>query len=1104
MRSIISYFIKYPISADVLLILILIFGAIGGLSLRSTFFPETDTKLISVQLVFPGASPEEVEEGVILKIEDNLSGVSGIKRITSISQENIGNVVVEAKSGYDIDEILSDVKNSIDQINSFPIGLEPPVISKREALTNAINFAILGDLDLGTLKDFARIIEDDLLASENISKVELSGFPDEELVISVRENDLRRFNLTFDQVVRAVSTANIEISGGTIKGSSEEMLIRSRNKNYQAKGIEDFVLTTSIEGRKVLLSEVADVTDGWSETTNSVFVNGKQAIFINVSNTTDESLLLISEEVKEYIETFNEEHSSVKALIVNDGSIILQQRIDLLTKNGVVGFLLVILILAMFLQIRLAFWVAIAIPVSFMGMAMLAGLFGVSVNVLSLFGMILVIGILVDDGIVISENIYQHFEKGKGRFQAALDGTLEVLPAVSGAILTTVVAFASFLFIAGTTGDFFAEMAIVVILTLVFSLLEGTFILPAHVAHSKALDPENRPVMEEPEGGGPLRPIQKEPRNFFERIQAGLNRFMDGMKFYLYAPVLRFCMRHTVLGLFIPVAILIVTFSLIGGGFVKTTFFPTIEADVITATLKFPAGTPESVTSQGLDQMQAAVEAVNEAYKSKREDGRDVVLIITKNLGGGAGNGPVADAGSLASGGANTGSLLVNLLDSELREVPAQELIDAFREKTGTIFGADQLTYTIAGPFGDAVSISVRGDNLSELTQAVNELKEGMGEISELINIRDNNQIGLREINIQLKEKAYLLGLTPQFIISQIRQGFFGAEVQRLQRGKDEVKVWVRYTREDRSSIGKLENMRIRTTDGSSYPLKELVDFDFSRGIIAINHLDGDREIRISADFISSDVSGTDINATVENEVLPPILAKYPTVRYSLEGQVRESAETQASGMQVLPLSLMLIMVIIIITFRSWSQTIAVGLILPFGMIGVILGHWIFSRQISLFSYLGVFALIGVMVNDALVLVNAFNNLIKEGRPFKEAIYEASLSRFRPIFLTSLTTIAGLTPLIFEKSFQAQFLVPVAISIAFGLAIATLVILLTLPVLLILFNRYKAFIVWLWKGEWLEPSLVEPAKEGRQNHFWMWFVSSIGFISLFVLISKLF
>ncbi|MEZ4850960.1 MAG: efflux RND transporter permease subunit [Bacteroidia bacterium] len=1107
MKNIISYFIKYPISADVLVLLILVFGLLGVMSTRSTFFPETETELISVRTIFPGASPEEVEEGVIRKIEENLSGLTGVDRITSISQENGGSVVVEIKDGYDIDEILSDVKNAVDQINSFPSGLEPPVIAKQEFLTNAINFAISGDTDLKTLKTFARRIEADLLASDNISKVELSGFPDEEIAVSVRENDLRRFNLTFDQVVRAVQVANIEISGGTVKGDSEELLIRSRNKSYNAQGLEDLVVSTAPDGRKVLLTEVADIEDRWSEVANSVQINGKPGIFINVSNTTDENLLTISGEVKEYISNFNQENSIITATIVNDGAVTLQQRIDLLTSNGMLGFILVLVILAMFLQIRLAFWVALAIPISFMGMAMLAGIFGVSINMLSLFGMILVIGILVDDGIVISENIFRHYEMGKGRFEAALDGTMEVLPAVTGAILTTIAAFGSFLFVSGITGQFFGEMALVVILTLFFSLLEGAFVLPAHVAHSKALSPKKDKKAssdEELEPGGLFSSIGQAIANGFDRLQHALWDLMEWMKMKLYAPSLEFFMRHTILGLFIPTGILIICISLISGGFVQTTFFPSIEADFVTATIKFPAGTPEAITQKGLDQMEAAVWKVNEMYKAERPDGKDVITIVSKNLGaGGGGVRGVVDASSLASSGSNAGSLLINLLDSESRDIRALELAEAFRKETGVIEGADVVNFSISGPFGDAVSVSMRSNNLSELSLAVNELKDQMGEMADLRNIQDNNQIGLREININLKEKAYLLGLTPQFIMFQIRQGFFGAEVQRLQRGKDEVKVWVRYTKEDRSSIGKLENMRIRTADGSSYPLKELVDLDYSRGIIAISHLDGDREIRVTADLASVDVSGTEVNNQIAEELIPPILAKYPSVRFSLEGQVRSSAETQQSSQRVMPFAFLLILTIIIITFRSWSQTIAVGLTLPFGLIGVILGHLLLGKPISLLSLLGVFALIGVMVNDALVLVNAFNNLIKEGKPFKESIIEAALSRFRPIVLTSLTTIAGLLPLIFEKSFQAQLLIPVAISIAFGLMVATFNILINLPILLVMFNKYKLFLIWLWKGERWEPAMVEPAREDRKNQFWLWAFSSIGFVAFIVLLSRI-
>ncbi|MEM6804856.1 MAG: efflux RND transporter permease subunit, partial [Bacteroidota bacterium] len=766
----------------------------------------------------------------------------------------------------------------------------------------------------------------------------------------------------------------------------------------------------------------------------------------------------------------------------------------LLSENGIVGFILVLILLAMFLQIRLAFWVALAIPVSFLGMFTIAPLLGVSINIMSLFGMILVIGILVDDGIVISENIYRHFEMGKSRFQAAIDGTMEVLPAVTGAILTTIVAFMVFFYIDGTVGDFFSEISVVVILTLAFSLIEGALVLPAHVAHSKALTPKSEKEEEKTLIG-----------KWFQKLQQSLWNLMEKMKNNFYAPILRFFMKNTVLGIAIPIGLLMLSFSLFAGGFVKGTFFPNIESYFVTVSLKMPSGTPEDVTRAGLDQIENAVWKVNEYYKEQRADKKDVVLILSKNLGASSGAGTLApaDGSASATGGANSGSVLINLMKGEERGIKAIELVDAFRRETGTIFGAEQLVFSTATPFGDPVSISVRGSNLQELTSAVNELKSEMSKMPDLVDIRDNNQIGLKEINIKLKDKAYLLGLNPQFVIAQIRQGFFGAEVQRLQRGKDEVKVWVRYTKEDRSSIGKLENMRIRTAGGQAYPLKELVDLDFSRGIIAINHLDGNREVRISSDLASDDVSSSDVNTTLDTEIIPAVLAKYPSVRYSMEGQVKESAKTASSASKIMPLALFLILTIIIVTFRSWSQTLAVGLTLPFGLIGVIVGHAIMGRPISMLSAMGIFALVGVMVNDALVLVNGFNTLIREGKPFKEALYEASLSRFRPIFLTSLTTVAGLTPLLFEKSFQAQFLIPVAISIAFGLAVATFIILVTLPVILVMFNQYKGFVIWLWKGEWWDPTVIEPAYNERKNQFGLWFSTSLAFVGLILLLTQI-
>ncbi len=1084
MKSLIQYFIRYPIAGNLLTVLLLGLGLVGLNRTRSTFFPETDSKFIVVQTVLPGASPEEVEEGIVARIEDNLKGVTGIDRVTSVSSENAGTITVEVKRGYKIDVVLQDVKNAVDQITSFPTNMESPVIFKREALTVALNFALSGDTDLKTLKRFARKIESDLLAKEGISKVELTGFPDEEIEIAVRENDLRKHQITFEQVAVAVRTANIEVTGGTIKASNEELLIRSRNKGYYASDLLDLPVATAPDGRQVLLREVADVQDKWSDSPNRSYVNGRPAIAINVSNTTDENLLEISEMTQKYIEEFNKENPSVQATIIRDGAVILNQRIDLLTSNGILGFFLVILVLAMFLQLRLAFWVALSIPVSFAGMFLIAPMIGLSINVISLFGMIIVVGILVDDGIVIAENIYQHFEKGKSAAQAALDGTLEVLPSVFSAVATTMVAFASFLFLEGITGDFFSDLAVVVILTLGISLIEGALILPGHVAHSKALHPPTEFQPAPTQGFGRWTHAVGQ---LFEKLQQSLWGLMDFMKNKLYAPALDFFFRNTFLGLTIPVGLLLLSFGLVGGGFVKTTFFPFVEGDFIGVNLKMPSGTREVTTQQWLDHIEKTVWEVNAELKAKRPDGLDVVQIVNKNIGPST----------------NQGNMTINLLDGETRQMSGLLISDAIRQKAGTIYGSESVTYGIATPFGKAVSVAIVGSNLKEVEAAVRELKAKMQEISDLRDITDSNQEGLREVNVKLKDKALLLGLTPQFVMGQVRQGFFGSEVQRLQRGQDEVKIWVRYDEADRNSIGRLEEMRIRTATGQTFPLKEIASIDLGRGIIAINRIDGRREIRVEADLASADVSATDMIATLQDELLPPILAKYPSVTASFEGQVRENAKTQRSSALVMPLTGLFMLVIILLTFRSVGQTLSLLTIIPFGLIGVILGHWMFGRPISILSGLGIVALIGIMVNDGLVLISTFNQLIEEGMEFAAALREAAVSRFRPILLTSVTTIAGLGPIIFEKSVQAQFLIPMAISVAFGLATSTLLVLFILPLMLKVMNNYKVALASLWENEPVDHTVVEPALEHRKNYAFLWTIIPIAIIGLFLLISNL-
>ncbi|MCI4671191.1 MAG: efflux RND transporter permease subunit [Bacteroidia bacterium] len=1059
MKNLVAYFIKYPITGNVLMVAILILGVIGLSSLRSTFFPENDASIISIQVIYPGASPEEVEEGVVNKIEDAIKSLTGIDRVTSVSSENTGRVTVEAATGYDIDELLRDVKNSVDGISSFPVDIEPPVIYIQEVLNIAFQFIISGDVSLKKLKETAREVESDLLALDGISKITLSGFPDEEIEIALRENDLRSLNLTFDQVRAAVSAQNIDLTGGTIKGDNGEVLIRTRSKEYFAEGLKDIVVAQSPDGRKILLREIASVTDKWADTPNRTYLNGKSAVKINVQNTTDESLIGIAETVNTYVEQFNDENDVLEATVIQDGSILLNQRIALLEKNGVIGFILVIVLLAMFLRPSLAFWVAVAIPVSFAGTFLVGSIIGLQINVISLFGLILVLGILVDDGVVISENIYQHWERGKTPFQAAVDGTMEVLPAVFGAILTTVIAFSTFFFLDGVTGDFFADIALVVALSLSFSLVEGAFILPGHISHSAAL--RNR----ENESTSPFA-------RFFKTVQNNLNEVMEFMKEKLYAPQLKVIMQYPILGVTVPIAFLIMSFGLPASGLMKITFFPVVEGDVATVNLQMPAGTPEVITKQYLDRIEKGIWAVNEELKGERADGEDVILIVNQSL----------------QSNSYTASILVRLMDSEQRQehkphASSLGILNRVEKEVGKINEAELLTYQLGSPFGKPVNIALYSDNLSQLSTVVNAVKDSLEEFPELINIESSDQEGLREINVTLKEKARLLGLDLNTVVRQVRAGFFGAEVQRLQRGEDEVKVWVRYDENERKSIGQLENMYIRTQAGQTFPLSEIANLEPTRGLISINHLDGEREIRIEADAANSKVSTQDVLARIQNSVVPNVLKNYPDVGVSYEGQARENTKFFGSISKVGPVILFMMLLMIILTFRSVSQSLALIAIIPFSLIGVFWGHYLLGFAFSvILSGLGVLALIGILVNDGLVLISQYNLLVKNGKPYKEALYEASLSRFRPIFLTSVTTIAGLGPLILEKSLQAQFLIPMAITVAFGLAVATLLILVMLPALLILFNWLKYAIVYLASGD-VDRTTLEPAYEGEETHF---------------------
>ncbi len=1071
MRSFINYFIKYPIAGNLIMVLLFAAGIFGMTSMKSTFFPETESRTISIQAVSPGASPEEIEEGIVLKIEENLKGLTGIEQISSVSSENAGNITVEVLQGYDTDIILQDVKNAVDRISSFPAAMEPPVIYKREALGFAISFALSGDVDLRTLKQFGRQVEDELLALDGISKVGLSGFPEEEIEISFRESALQAYQVTFAQATQAVRASNLEITGGKVKGAKEELLIRAKNKKYYAEELRNIVVKTNPNGSVVRLHQLADIKDQWAENPSRSFMNGAPSVVVNVQNTLEEDMLSIAGLVRDYIEEFNERDLGVKATIVRDSSITLNQRINLLAENGIVGFTLVVILLAIFLNWRLAFWVALSIPISFAGMFMVCYALGTTINVISLFGMILVIGILVDDGIVIAESIYQKHEQGMPRMEAAIEGVMSVLPAVISAILTTIIAFSAFFFIKGRLGDIFAEMSIVVIWSLIFSLVEGAIILPAHVAHSKALDKESKP----------------------NKLSQGLDALMNFLRDKLYAPVLKFAMYNKALMIAFIFGSLLVVIGGFRGGFIQATFFPNLPTDNINVSLKMPTGTREYITESWLDKLEKVAWEVNEEFKEEYfADEKSPIVKVEKKIG------PNPFEGGLD----------ITLLDGESRgDLTARMVSSAIREKAGPIPDAEVLSFGGRSVFGKPVSVSLLGNNYQELQGAVNGIADQLKDMKDLKDVVTNDQEGLKEINLSLKEKALFLGLNLQEVVSQVRQGFFGSEVQRLQRGVDEVRVWVRYDQSDRNDITKLKNMRIRFADGREFPLHEIADFEIERGVISINHLDGKREIKIEADVADDDVSVSDITTELVSNIVPTVLKDYPSVVASFEGQNKSQKETQESMQVIMPVIFILMFFVIALTFRSISQTLVVFALIPFGLVGVGMGHYLMGMPVSLFSILGVIALIGILVNDALVFVTTYNNLLKDGVKQMDAVYQAGVSRFRPILLTSVTTIAGLTPLMFEKSFQAQFLIPVAVSVAFGLLLVTFIILILLPVLLIWTNRIKVWSANFWEGEKFAYEQVEPAVAGRVNYFFLWLIAGAlslgGFFAVVMVIMQI-
>ncbi len=1045
MRALIKFFIQYPTLVNLFVFLLVGIGLLELSQTRSTNFPSQKVRFIDVAVPYPGATPSEVEDAITIKIEDNLEGISGIDRVTSVSRDNLATIQVELVENADPNKLLVEVKNAIDKINNFPSGVEPASVERRDPMDITMSFGLSGDLPLQTLKEYADEIRDDLLASPGISRVFVEGVPEEEIEVRVRENDLRKFNLTIERVMMAVKAANLETFGGSIKTGSENITVKANDKGYYAKDLQNLVVRADQNGNIIYLKDVADVVDQFKDVPNGRFFQGEQTVVINVYTLVDEDILENASFSSAYIEEFNRTHSGISLNILEDGTINLKTRLDTMIDNGIVGIILVLVVLALFLDRYLATWVALKIPVAIIGMFVVSGIYGITINVVSLFGFILVLGILVDDGVVIGENIYQQAkEKGKKPLQAALDGTMEMLTPVIISLSTTAVAFSLFLFLPTQAGDFFGEMAFVVISVLFMALLESFFILPSHLAHSKGLRKDAK-----------VSKIEKLFGDFIAMLRDkvymwGFRKAVTGKAGFKALTFVAF------------VGMLAGSIFLVRIGVVNFTFFPNLDDDAVFIEMELPPGTPIAVVKQKLDQIETGAWEVNERYKSERADGKDVIRFVEQITG------PLD----------NQGKLKVTFLGGEERGISSFKLSNDIREASPTFPEATRLIYGLgatSAAFGMPISIALKGDNLTELRQAKNELKAGMNERTDIKDVSDNDMSGSEELNIKLKPQAEMLGLNLAGVMSQVRAGFFGMEAQSLQRGDQEVEVWVRYPREGRQSLEQLLDMRISGPNGNAYLLKDIATIERTKGTLTINHVDGQREIRIEANVANKDVSAPQTIASIEAELLPGILAKYPSISYAVEGQNRTSFKMIQTISIVGPLVLIFILALIVVNCNSFSQGFIVFSLFPFALIGVIIGHWVHSTPLSIFSLVGTIALIGVFVNNALVFISTLNDLLKEGVNFKEAMIETARSRFRPILLTTVTTVAGLAPLIASSSLGAQFLKGPAIAIAYGLGFGIFNVLILFPLYLIFVNKLRQLIGGLATKDEITAESVEPA-----------------------------
>lgn len=1016
-KGIISWFARNSVAANLLMIFILIGGLLTALSINKKVFPDVELNVISINVAYPGAAPQEIEEGINIKIEEAIKEVEGIEQVVSIASEGSGSVQITVETSYDADLVLDEIKLLIDAIATFPQSIEKPNIYRRKPTEDVLYLSVYGDLALHEMKELAKDIREEITSLPGVTRADVIGVPNYEIAIEVTEFKLQEYGLTFAQVAQAVQRSSIDLPGGSIKAIDGNILLRTKGQAYTGTQYEDIVVKTNSDGSRIYLSDIANVNDGFTEGLNYTRFNQQEVVMVQVFSVGDQSSLQISQKVNEYIDAKKKTlPEQIKLDVWGDMAYYLQGRLDLMLNNMLSGALLVFLILALFMRIRLAFWVMMGLPVCFLGTLLLMPLemFSLSINMITLFAFIMVLGIVVDDAIVIGESAYSEIERSGQSLDSVVTGAQRVaMPATFG-VLTTIAAFVPMIAVDGPMVAFTGAIGYVVILCLLFSLVESKLILPAHLAHMKIKPPGKK-------------------LNGLERLRA---RFDQGLKFIiesLYRPTLERAIkfRYSVLAAFL--GLLIICGSLMGGGFVRSVFFPDIPSDFIQVNVEMTESTSEETTQKTAQAIENALFKTN--AQLAQTYGEDVIKHSFVSM----------ESQSKIF-------MFAELKKGETRELDGVEISEAWRSNIPELPGVKKLDINASTGLGGGAPISFQlsGRNMQALNDATKELKAELLDYEGLYDISDSASSGRQEITLAVKPGAEALGISLSDLAQQVRWSFYGYEAQRILRGKEEIKVMVRYPKEDRRSIGHLEQMRIRTANGTEVPFSSVATISIGEGVSSIVRIDGQRSITVQASVNKDKIEPGKVIEDIEKNYLPNLLAKYPNVNSKLAGEAKEEGEAKVGLIKGIFFALFAIYALMAIPLKSYAQPLIIMSVIPFGVIGAIFGHFVMGLSLSILSMFGITALIGVVVNDSLVMVDFVNQSRAAGHHIKSSVIQAGCSRFRPIILTSLTTFFGLVPILMETSLQAQILIPMAASIAFGILFSTVITLFLVPSLYVI------------------------------------------------------